>query len=283
MTQPKVRSVHDRLLNVARSRGEAFNRLLIRYALERFLYRLSISPVKNRFCLKGAMLFDIWFDTPHRPTRDIDLLGLGPGDTDSLRSAIKAVCDGQCPEDGMRFDSTTIEIKAIRESATYAGLRVRLSAYLGRARCPVQIDVGFGDAVTPAAIEQTYPALLEAMPAPKLACYPPTTAMAEKLEAIVSLGMANSRMKDYFDLLMLMDKVSAAQLATAMEATFQRRGTAMPKQMPVGLSDDFATDALKQQQWQAFLDKNGLDAPNLKSVVTRIRENIAATLVSREN
>jgi len=267
-------SVHDKLLNLARSRGEIFHHLLIRYTLERFLYRLSISPVRGQFCLKGAMLFDVWFQTPHRPTRDIDLLGLGSDDPDALKSAIESLCDIDCVDDGMRFDAASVVVEEIREAASYAGLRVKLSGYLGSARCPVQIDVGYGDAVTPEPVESEYPVLLEGMPAPQLTTYLRVTVMAEKLEAIVSIGMANSRMKDYFDLMVLGREAGtdAQELAAAIAATFRRRGTAIPVEIPIGLSHEFATDALKQKQWKAFVNKNGLSAPELEEVVAEIRD-----------
>lgn len=273
MTAAKSKSVHDRLLNLARSRSEAFNRLLIRYALERFLYRLSISPYQNQFCLKGAMLFDVWFGIPHRPTRDIDLLGFGPDDPDALKSVIQSLCDIDCEDDGMRFDAASVVVEEIREAANYAGLRAKLSGYLGGARCPVQVDVGYGDAVTPKPVESEYPVLLEGVPAPQVATYPRVTVMAEKLEAIVTIGMANSRMKDYFDLLIMSREagVELQELAAAIAATFRRRGTTVPVQLPIGLSHEFATDTLKQKQWKAFLSKNELSASGLEDVIAEIR------------
>lgn len=274
MTNARSRSVHDRLLNLARVQGETFNRLLTRYAMERFLYRLSISPVRDRFCLKGAMLFNIWFKMPHRSTRDIDLLGFGENDPDALTLAMQSVCDAACSDDGMRFDAASVAVDQIRETATYGGLRVKLSGYLGDARCPIQVDVGYGDAVTPAPLASEYPVLLEEMPSPRLATYPRITVMAEKLESMVSIGMANSRMKDYFDLMVMRheDDTETHDLAAAIAATFRRRGTLIPKGVPMGLSQTFATDPLKQKQWKAFLHKNALEGPQLDMVVAEIRD-----------
>lgn len=199
MTVGLVASIHARLLNLAKARDEDFNMILTRYAIERFLYRLSIGPEREAFWLKGALLFDLWFDVPHRPTRDADFLGFGPADAEALANTIREIC-GVAADDGMEFDPASITIEEIREDAHYGGLRVRLVSRLGNARCTVQLDVGYGDAVTPGPEEAIYPTLLDDQPPPRLRVYPRAAVAAEKLEAIVSLGMANSRMKDYFDL-----------------------------------------------------------------------------------
>lgn len=265
-------SVHARLLARAKERGEDFNLTLTRYALERFLYRLSTSGLRDRFWLKGALLFDLWFGVPHRPTRDADFLGLGPQDAAALGGAMREVCAVPA-NDGMAFDPRSIAIEEIREQARYGGLRVRLVGLLGRARSTVQLDVGFGDAVTPGPEVIEYPTLLPDQPAPRLRAYPRATVAAEKLEAIVSLGMANSRMKDYFDLRALVREgtLDVPVLAGAIAATFTRRGTALAGDTPLGLSDEFAGDAAKRAQWSAFLGKNRLDAPELAEVISEIR------------
>lgn len=272
MTADLPASIHARLLNRAKMRGEDFNLTLTRYAIERFLYRLSLVPARDVFWLKGALLFDLWFDVPHRPTRDADFLGFGSMDIEVLTRTVREICD-IAVEDGMRFDPTSITVEEIREEARYGGLRVRLVARLGNARCTVQLDVGYGDAVTPGPEDAVYPTLLDDQPAPRLRVYPRATVAAEKLEAIVSLGMANSRMKDYFDLRALAHEgvLDARQLGDALAATFQRRNTLLPEEMPLGLSDEFAHDATKQAQWNAFLGKNRLDAPTLHEVVAEVR------------
>ncbi|HEY4721199.1 MAG TPA: nucleotidyl transferase AbiEii/AbiGii toxin family protein, partial [Anaerolineae bacterium] len=221
---------------------------------------------------KGALLFDLWFDVPHRPTRDADFLGFGPADTEALASTIREIC-GVAVDDGMEFDPASIAVEEIREDARYGGLRVRLVGRLGNARCTVQLDVGYGDAVTPGPEEAIYPTLLDDQPPPRLRVYPRAAVAAEKLEAIVSLGMANSRMKDYFDLraLALEGVLDAQLLGDAIAATFQRRGTAVPANVPLGLSDEFARDAAKRAQWMAFLGKNRLDAPTLDEVIEEVR------------
>jgi predicted nucleotidyltransferase component of viral defense system len=171
----------------------------------------------------------------------------------------------RCVDDGMVYDPDSITVEEIREEARYGGLRVQLLGRLGNARCTVQLDVGYGDAVTPGPEEAVYPTLLDDLPPPRLRVYPRAAVVAEKLEAIVSLGMANSRMKDYYDLRALAqeDALDARQLSDAIAATFQRRGTAVPVELPLGLSDEFARDAAKRTQWKAFLGKNRLEAPTL--------------------
>lgn len=235
-------SVRARLLALAGQRGEDFNLILNRYAVERFLYRLSISEDRDRFLLKGALLFDLWFDVPHRATRDADFLGFGPPDVERLAATMRSLCL-LAVEDGMVFDPDSVVINEIRENVRYGGLRVRLVGRLGQARCTVQVDVGFGDAVTPEPQEAEYPTLLADFPAPRLHVYPRETVVAEKLEAIVSLGMAKSRMKDYFDLRALVvreDALDSGQLSKALAATFARRRTALPADTPLGLSEEFA-------------------------------------------
>ena len=268
----RTASIRQRLLDRARARGEAFQLVLDRFAVERLLYRLSVSPHRDQFLLKGALLFALWFDAPHRPTRDADLLGFGPADGERLHAVIAELCAIDS-DDGLRFELGSIQIEPIREEAAYEGLRARLVAFLGGARCHVQWDVGFGDAVTPGPQDMDYPVMLDEFPPPRLRVYPRETVFAEKLEAIATLGIANSRMKDYFDLQALLREqaMAPATLAEAIRATFQRRGTAPPEGVPFGLTDAFATDAQKQSQWAAFLRRNRLAAPALDAVVAELR------------
>ena len=288
MTKPapaanRIASIRQRLLDRARMRGEDFQLVLDRFAVERLLYRLSISSHRDQFLLKGALLFALWFDQPHRPTRDADLLGFGQPDPERLAVLIAELCAIE-GDDGLRFDVGSMTVEPIREEAAYEGLRIRLLAFLGDARCHVQWDVGFGDAVTPAPADVTYPVLLEGMPAPRLRVYPRETVFAEKLEAIATLGIANSRMKDYFDLLALLREGAMDQpvLTEAIRATFQRRATALPDGVPFGLTDAFATDAQKQSQWNAFLRRNRLVAPDLKAVVDELRTFVRALNLQAE-
>lgn len=195
-------SVRDRLLNKARAEKLDYNLLLTRYALERMIYRLSISAERDRFLLKGALLFDLWFDVPHRPTHDADFLGFGSAEIPQVEALFRDICRIEV-DDGILFDPDSVKAAEIRKEANYAGIRVTLMGMLDKARCPVQADIGFGDAVVPGPDEVDYPVLLAEMPAPHLRVYPRYTVVAEKLEALTSLGMLNSRMKDYFDLWVL--------------------------------------------------------------------------------
>ncbi len=226
-------SVRARLLNRARETRQDFNLVLTRYALERLLYRLSISPHGGQFLLKGALLFDLWFDIPHRPTRDADFLGLGSAELPHLEAIFRDVCVIDA-EDGVMFRPDTIQAAEIRKEANYAGVRVTLLGLIDGARCPVQIDIGFGDAVTPGPVEVRYPVMLPDFEAPKLRVYPRYTVVAEKLEAIAALGIANSRMKDFFDLWILSchTEFDGDILRRAIRATFDRRKTALPPASP---------------------------------------------------
>lgn len=275
----RAASIHARLLNRAKKRDEDFNLLLTRYATERLLYRLSISPERNQFLLEGALLFDLWFDVPHRPTRDADFLGFGAADSAMLAATVRLVCAIEA-DDGMRFDANSVAVVEIREETNYGGLRVKLKGFLGNANCTLQLDVGYGDAVTPAPLETELPTLLDGVPAPRLRVYPRETVVAEKLEAIASLGMGNSRMKDYFDLRALLreGRLEPKHLAQAIAATFSRRRTSLSDDLPLGLTSEFARNALKRQQWNAFVVKNKLQAPPLEQVVTEVADGLAAQL-----
>ena len=268
-------SVRERLLNLSRQTGEDFQLLLTRYAVERFLFRLARSKHADAFILKGAMLFALWTGEMHRPTRDVDLLGFGDSGEERLREAFLDVCAVDGGPDGLAFDPASVVIEAIREDQEYDGQRAIIRVTLGQARIDLQVDVGFGDAVTPAAEEVQYPTLLE-MESPKLRAYPRDTVVAEKLEAIVKLGLANSRMKDYFDLLILARTFDfkGQGLANAVAATFRRRRTEIPSKVPLGLSEAFATDDSKLKQWNAFLKRSELDTGDggLRQVVNVLVE-----------
>ena len=279
MSRNLAASVQARLLNLARSSSRDYGQVLTRYALERLLYRLSISEHADHFLLKGALLFDLWFDMPLRPTRDIDLLGFGVSETPHLIGVFQDLC-GLEVDDGMVFVADSLNAQEIRKAANYSGVRVTLRAQLGPSKASIQIDVGYGDAVTPAPAKAAYPVLLDEFAAPLLRVYPRETVVAEKLETIVLLGIANSRMKDYFDLWVLCKHThgESSLLKQAIHATFQRRGTPLPKALPVGLSKEFALDTQKQQQWRAFLKKNRLDEVALQSVVEDLRLWLAPLL-----
>ena len=270
-------SVRARLLNLSRESGEEFGLLLSRFAAERFLYRLSISPHRESFLLKGAALFAVWQNVPRRPTRDVDFLGVdfsGEGDAspEHLIAVFRALCEIEAPEDGVRFDSASMVVSAIREEQHYGGQRVRFSAFLGEARVPLRMDVGFGDVVTPSPQEADYPTLLS-LPAPRLFLYPPETVIAEKWQAMVELGSSNSRLKDFYDIWILSRHLEfdGALLSQAIAATFARRRTSLPITRPEALDDAFGLDRAKAMQWQAFGRKSRLqNLPLLHEVIRSI-------------
>lgn len=246
-------SVRQRLLNLARAQHVDFNLVLQRYAVERFLYRLSVSSGVDRFTLKGAALFRVWAGQELRATRDVDLLGTGPEDHAAIRAEMKAICSVPCPEDGVSFDPETLRIEDIRDDQRYGGVRVWIRGTIGQARLTVQVDIGFGDVITPEREEQDYPTLLD-LPAPRLWTYPRETTVAEKLEAMVSLGPTNSRVKDIWDVVLLARRFDfdGDTLRTAIEETFRRRGTPLAGERPEPLRPAYFEDALRAQRWQEF-------------------------------
>lgn len=274
-----VRSVQVRLARHAKAVGVDPNLVLTRYAVERFLFRLSRSPYAEQFVLKGALLLLVWLGEALRPTRDADLLGFGDLSDVALVKIFRDVCGVQVEADGMTYLSDSVRVEPIRAEDDYGGQRVMVQAQMGAARLSVQVDIGIGDAVTPAPEWLEYPSLLD-LPRPRLRVYPRETVIAEKLHAMEYLGLRNSRMKDYFDVYALLreGKIDLTRLAAAIAATFARRRTALPEGTPQGLSDAFAGDAAKQAQWRQFLSRNRLDAPDLGQVVSEVRQLIAEPL-----
>ena len=251
-------SIRQRLLNLAKDRNEDPNLVFIRYAIERLLYRLGCE-FSDQFVLKGAMLFNVWTEKTHRPTRDLDLLGFGSDSQERLKLLFQRICQIEVEPDGLVFDSDSIKVAEIREEQEYPGQRVKLTARLGTGRINIQIDIGFGDAITPQPQSIEYPTLLD-LPAPHIQVYPRETVVAEKLQAMVALGMLNSRMKDFYDLWVITKQFSfdGKTLTKAVKATFDRRATIIPNDTPTALSDAFATDTEKNVQWKAFLNRSGL-------------------------
>lgn len=264
-------SVRQRLLNIAQGDNTDFQLVLTRYGLERFLYRLGRSPHRSTLMLKGAFLFYAWQQDVGRPTRDLDLLGHGTPDIRRLEGVIADIAAAEVEDDGLDFLPDTIRGEAIREASLYDGIRLRLVATLGRARIPVQIDVGFGDAAGPSAVELAYPTLLE-QDAPRILTYRPEFVVAEKLEAMVVLGDINTRLKNYYDLWRVNRTMALPRedLIEALRATFSRRGTEIPAEVPPGLADGFA-DVSRSRMWDAFIARNGLDAGGA-SLVDVVRE-----------
>lgn len=259
MNEALAQSVKARLVNHAKRLGVDPNHVLRRYALERFLFRLSASPHAERFALKGAFLLLAWLGETVRPTEDADLLSFADSTDAALRKVFGDVCDIDAPDDAMTFDRSTIQIRQIREDDPYGGRRMTLRCRLGNARLKIQIDVGIGDSVVPSPEWFDYPSILD-MPSPRLKAYSPSTTIAEKVHAMATLGAANSRMKDYFDIWLLSRRQAfdRAVLSSAIAATFRRRGTVLPETIPLGLTPAFADIEGKRAQWTGFLDKNGL-------------------------
>lgn len=252
-------SVRARLLERARTEKSDFQILLTRYALERLLYRLSVSEHRETFILKGAMLFATWVEDPFRPTRDLDLLGFGESNAAKLEQTFRNVCATKVDDDGVEFDVRALKATPIREEAKYGGVRVETTATIDGAEIPIQIDIGFGDAITPAPVEIDFPVLLDS-PAPRLRAYPVETVVAEKFEALVSLGIANSRLKDFYDLWSIATnfELQHSVLREAILRTFERRGTTVPIDAPVGLTDEYARAWARQ--WRAFLGRERMAA-----------------------
>ena len=247
-------SVRARLLSLSKASGQSFDLVLTRFALERLLFRLGQSAHADRFVLKGAMLMMTWFDDPYRGTRDLDLLGFGDPDPDAMLAAFREILV-QDAGDGVQFDAGALRIDRIREELEYGGLRLRTTAEISGAKIKVTIDIGFGDAVEPNAELVDYPSMLD-LPSPRLRAYARETVIAEKFQAMVALGLANSRMKDFYDIWILSRSFAFDddRLPRAIAATFARRDTPIPDELPDALSPAFAADGQKQQQWRAFIE-----------------------------
>ncbi len=268
-------SIRQCLLDLARERGEDFQALLIRFGVERLLYRLARSPHRDAFIVKGATLFAVWTGVPHRPTLDLDLLGYGDGSIARLESVFHEVCAIPAEEDGLAFDPASVRGSVIREDQEYEGVRLVLTASLDGARIPLQVDVAFGDAVVPAPREEAFPTILD-LPPPTLRVYPREAVAAEKFQIMVALGIANSRMKDFYDVWLLARQFEfqGETLAEAIRATFERRRTPIPDADPLALTSTFAGDTGKARQWAAFVRKSRLQpaAPTLADAVALIRD-----------
>jgi predicted nucleotidyltransferase component of viral defense system len=279
MTQDKpsnvAASVRQRLLKIIRETGDDANLVWTRYATERLLYRLSVSEYAGDFILKGAMLFMAWTGQSYRPTVDMDFLSHGEASGERLTGVFRNVCAVEVEPDGLEFDANSVKAAQIREEQEYQGQRVTLMAFLGKARISIQVDVGFGDVVTPKPRLIIYPTLLD-FPAPRIRAYPRETVVAEKLQAIIVLGIVNSRMKDFYDLYVLARDFAfdGATLTRAIKATFKRRRTEIPHKTPLALTDEFGYDDTKSVQWKAFVRKGGFqrDVPELPDVLLHLRE-----------
>jgi hypothetical protein len=288
LTKPNVTntaaSVKQRLLNRARAQKEDFNLLLTKYALERVLYRISQSPYKEIFVLKGALLFELWTEQTHRPTRDADFLSQGENSLERFQKIFEEICAMTVHDDGLRFDPASVKVDRIKENQDYEGIRVTFVGYLEASRLPVQIDIGFGDVITPEPADTFFPTLLE-NPAPVLLAYPRETVVAEEFEGLVKLGIANTRMKDFHDLKTLASLFPFAgpSLSEAIRHTFERRKTPLPLDaLPTALTAAFYSDGTKQAQWSAFVSKNKLyiEPITLQEVIAGIEAFVMPVLPS---
>jgi predicted nucleotidyltransferase component of viral defense system len=259
VTEGLARSVQTRLASHARAIGVDPNLVLTRFATERLLYRLSVSPHAGRFVLKGALLLLAWLGETLRPTRDADLLGFGDLSDVELDRIFRELCASPVAPDGMTFAPDSIRVSAIRLDDRYGGRRVTLLGELGRARLRVQVDVGIGDAVVPPAEWLEYPSLL-GFARPRLRAYRRETVVAEKLHAMVVLGSKNSRLRDFFDVQALAQREAfdGPALTNALRATFERRATTLPDRLPLALTPQFAASEEKQSQWRGFLRRSGV-------------------------
>ncbi len=268
----RAASIKHKLLTLARDQGRAYDVVLVRYALERILYRLSTSHHRDKFILKGGMLVTIWLEDNNRETRDADFLGFGEANQDNLKTTFSEIL-AITADDGLEFDSAGLTATAIREEMDYGGVRLRTIALLEKSRIPITIDIGFGDALAPAALSLAYPSLL-GMETPKLQSYPPALVVAEKFQAMVALGVTNGRMKDYFDIWAIAQTIpiSDADLDAAIGATFARRKTEIPAECPPGLSDQLAA---RQAQWRAYAQSISLANADFEDVVAAIWAYVA--------
>lgn len=279
MSREKLRnlaaSVRQKLFSRAQERREDFGLVLTKYGLERFLYRLSRSEYRDQFVLKGALLFELWTHRPYRPTRDLDLSGQGDNSIARMKKVFGDVIAQVVEDDGLAFDPTSVRITRIKEEQEYEGLRVNFLARLERARISLQVEIGFGDAIVPDPEEIQYPGMLD-FPIAWLRAYPKETVVAEKLEALVKLGMVNTRMKDFYDLWILAREFefSGPSVCKAIEATFQRRQTEIPPVVPLALRQEFSDDPQKRTQWQAFVKKSSVEhhGAELDRVIAEMRK-----------
>jgi len=272
----RAESVRQRLRNELRLRGEDVTVGLTRYAIERLLYRLGRSAHRERFVLKGATLFAIW-GKAYRPTRDVDFTGYGDPSPESVIAAFREVCDTPDEVSLLVFDTSTIAAVPIRDGSEYHGLRVTIRARLGQSDIPLQIDVGFGNAIVPGPEEKEYRTIL-GDPPPRILAYPPESVVAEKLHAMVTLGERNSRYKDFYDLYAMADAFTfeRSTLVAAARATFERRATPVDMALPAALAASFYSDSSREAQWRAYVGRNALlDAP---ADFTQVGERLATFL-----
>jgi predicted nucleotidyltransferase component of viral defense system len=276
MTEPVkdiTTSVQARLKNEAEQQGKPFAEVLQYYGMERFLYRLSKSQYVDKFILKGGLLFYGWNVPLRRPTRDMDFRGYLDNSEKSILKTIKNVIAELVPEDGIVFDPGTIDIEQTQLDADYEGVRIKFSGYLGRARIPIQIDIGFSDVLASRVERIDYPILLSGTKAPRLKGYPRESIVSEKFHAMIRHAALNSRFKDYYDIWLLTEnfKFNSQLLQHAIKKTFTKRQTEIPIERPVALTVEFAeTNRGKWTNYLKKLDLQNRDVNDFADVVNRI-------------
>lgn len=270
-------SILARLRNQAQVTNRPYAEVLQYFAMERFLYRLSKTKYAEKFVLKGGLLFYVWNLSMRRPTRDIDFRGYVSSDKNNLEKIINMVLEESALEDGLVFDAQSVSVEETQIDADYVGIRVKLSAYLERTRIPLQIDIGFSDELASKAEWVEYPNILPDFKPTQMRSYPKEAVVAEKFHAMVRHAHLNSRMKDYYDLWLILQtfEFESPNLQKAIETTFKKRDTYLPTERPIGLTAEFGID--NQLNWVNFLEKSNLNK-NGSSDFTQIIETIWAFL-----
>jgi len=255
-------SVRGRLQNIVRDTKRPFAEVLQYYGMERFLYRLSRSEHRQRFILKGALLFTVWDVQSRRTTVDIDFLAYADNAIAKMEAVIRDVCNAGVVSDGVEFAPGSVKGEKIKENADYEGVRIKFMGHLGTARIPMQIDIGFGDAVAPKPEAIDYPAILD-FPKPRLRGYAFETVVAEKFEAMIKLGALNSRMKDFYDVWLLIRQFvfDGRRLSGAIARTFKNRNMGLPEALPFFAPEIYSEESDRNRIWWAFLEKNELREP----------------------
>ncbi len=267
-------SVRARLQNIAKETSRPFAEILQYYGMERLLYRFSKSPYAAGFILKGALMFTAWDIPQRRTTLDIDFSARFDNQINSIEKVIKDICKIAVISDGLVFDSKTVRGQRIKEDADYEGVRVKFVGFLERSRIPMQIDIGFGDIIHPKPKIIDYPVILD-LPKPHLKGYPPESVVSEKFEAMMKLGLLNSRMKDFYDIWLLMRKFdfSGTILTEALKKTFNNRKTELPQRRPLFAQEIYDNKSDRQTLWMAFLRKNDIkNAPDKLSAIAKTIE-----------
>ncbi|TBR27970.1 MAG: nucleotidyl transferase AbiEii/AbiGii toxin family protein [Reyranella sp.] len=268
-------SIRARLLRLAKEHGDNFQRTLVRYAIERLLFRLSQTEAGDSYVLKGAMLLVTWPEHVFRPTGDLDLLGRGDPDPAAITALFTRICRAPVPDDGIIFNPKTLKVVPLREADKYQGISLSLTGELDRAEIRVLVDIGFGDHIYPPPTRRLFPGLLPELPQANVLMYPPETVIAEKFEAMILYGETNSRIKDFHDIWVII-RTFHFDLATVIEAvggTFHRRETVIPTDMPIGLTETFALIAEERGLWTGFLRRNppALQPPPFRTLQEELR------------